>query len=89
MPSDNKTFLIDGRRTIVESCEKKEGCINFTVAIDIAGEMHSVTGTYDIKEDRFYFDISKDERPEEVQRFILANDQEMIELFENHSAQTC
>ena len=76
-------FERDGIRGLVQSCKKEDNLMHFNMEIELEGFVYYQSGTYDYSQNRFSFDISQEERAEDVQDFIIRNGSEMIVLFEN------
>jgi len=75
-------FERDGKRGLVQSCRKEENLMYFNMGVELEGLVYYQGGAYDYKENRFFFDLSEEERAEDVQDFIIRNGSELIALFE-------
>jgi len=75
-------FERDGVRGLVQSCRKEESLMYFNMGVELEGFVYYQSGTYDYSQNRFSFDLSEEERAEDVQDFIIRNGSELITLFE-------
>lgn len=75
-------FERDGIRGLVQSCRKEDNLMHFNMGVELEGMVYYQSGTFDYDQNRFSFNLSIEERAEDVQDFIIRNGSEMIALFE-------